>query len=126
VLAALDIDAGSQTLVYSKTSLQYNLISSRAPRAIYFNDDTYIAWIPGTRFLEIATMGGALGLVFYTLSNVSPTELRIDRETSRCLTCHDTWSMAGGGVPRFLSRCLRCGWPPLNCNLPALIVVAPE
>jgi hypothetical protein len=102
VLAVLDIAPGSQTLVYSKTSLQYNLISSRTPRAVYFNDDTYIAWIPATRFLEIATMDSALGPVFYTLSNVSPTELRIDRETSRCLTCHDTWGMAGGGVPRFL------------------------
>ena len=102
VLAALGIDPGSQTLVYSKTSLQYHLISSGIPRAIYFNDDTYIAWIPGSQFLEIATMDSALGPVFYTLSNVSPAELRIDRETSRCLTCHDTWGMAGGGVPRFL------------------------
>jgi hypothetical protein len=102
VLAALGIDPGSQTLVYSKTSLQFTLIRAATPRAIYFNDDTYVAWIPGTQFLEIATMDSALGPVFYTLSNESPAEVRVDRETSRCLTCHDTWGMAGGGVPRLL------------------------
>jgi hypothetical protein len=102
VLSALGIDASSQTLVYSKTSLQLGLINSATPRAIYFNDDTYVAWIPGTEFLEIATMDGVLGPVFYTLSNTSPEQIHIDRETSRCLTCHDTWGMTGGGVPRFL------------------------
>jgi hypothetical protein len=102
VLEALGIDAGSQTLVYSKTSLQLDLIRGATPRAIYFDDDTYVAWIPGTRFLEIATMDRLVGPVFYTLSNTSPEELRIDRETSRCLTCHDTWGMTGGGVPTFL------------------------
>jgi hypothetical protein len=102
VLKVLGIDASSQTLVYAKTSLQFNLISGASPRAIYFDEDTYIAWIPGTRFLEIATMDGVVGPVFYTLSNTSPDEVRIDRETSRCLTCHDTWGMTGGGVPTFL------------------------
>jgi hypothetical protein len=102
VLNALGIDRSSQTLVYSKTSLQFHIINAATPRAIYFDDDTYVAWIPGTRFLEIATMDRELGPVFYTLSNESPAEVRLDRETSRCLTCHDTWGMAGGGVPRFL------------------------
>jgi hypothetical protein len=102
VLKELGIDPGSQTLVYSKTSLQLDLISGGTPRAIFFDDDTYVAWIPGTRFLEIATMDGVVGPVFYTLSNTSPEEIRIDRETSRCLTCHDTWGMTGGGVPTFL------------------------
>ena len=102
VLSALGIDPSSQTLVYSKTSLQLDLIRAATPRAIYFDDNTYVAWIPGTAFLEIATMDSAMGPVFYTLSNQSPSEVRIDRQTSRCLTCHDTWGMAGGGVPRFL------------------------
>jgi hypothetical protein len=102
VLGALGIDASSQTLVYSKTSLQYSLISAARPRAIYFNDETYVAWIPGTAFLEIATMDGERGPVFYALSNQSPEHVSITRESSRCLTCHDTWGMAGGGVPRFL------------------------
>jgi hypothetical protein len=101
-LSALGIDRSSQTLVYSKTSLQFTLISAAKPRAIYFNDETYVAWIPGTAFLEIATMDAELGPVFYALSNESPEHVSIAREGARCLTCHDTWGMAGGGVPRFL------------------------
>lgn len=101
ILDALGIDASSQTLVYSKTSLQVALIDARTPRAIYFHDDTYVAWVPGSAVLEIATMDGALGPVFYTLANDSPAELRFERVTSRCLTCHDTYGMAGGGVPQF-------------------------
>ncbi len=102
LLQALKIDPSSQTLVYSKTSLQFELIRAATPRAIYFDDDTYVAWIPDTRILEITTMDSVEGPVFYTLSNVDPTSTQFDRETSRCLTCHDTFSMMGGGVPRFL------------------------
>ena len=103
LLRALEIDPSSQTLVYSKTSLQFDLIRAATPRAIYFNDDTYVAWIPETRIIEITTMDSALGPVFYTLQNQEPSATALfDRETSRCLTCHDTFSMMGGGVPRFL------------------------
>ena len=47
-------------------------------------------------------MDSALGPVFYTLPNRDPTAAQFDRETVRCLTCHDTFSLMGGGVPRFL------------------------
>jgi hypothetical protein len=103
VLKALGIDPSSQTLVYSKTSLQFDLIRAATPRAIYFDDDTYVAWIPETRIIEVTTMDSALGPVFYTMQNQDPaTATQFDRETLRCLTCHDTFSMMGGGVPRFL------------------------
>ncbi len=102
LLQTLGIDRGSQTLVYSKTSLQFQLIRAATPRAIYFDDDTYVAWIPDTKILEITTMDSALGPVFYTLPNTDPATTRFDRETLRCLTCHDTFSLMGGGVPRFL------------------------
>jgi hypothetical protein len=102
VLQALGIDRSSQTLVYSKTSLQFELISAATPRAIYFDEDTYVAWPPETKFLEISTMDSVLGPVFYTLPNTDPARTRFDRETLRCLTCHDTFSLMGGGVPRFL------------------------
>ena len=101
LLAALKIDASSQTLVYSKTSLQIEAISAATPRAIYFNDDTYVAWVQGDRMLEIVTMDAKLGAVFYTLPNHPGAPVRLVREASRCLTCHDTYSMAGGGVPQF-------------------------
>jgi hypothetical protein len=102
LLRALRIDPSSQVLVYSKTSLQFQLIRAATPRAIYFNDDTYVAWVQGSNILEIATMDGDRGAVFYTLLNHHDTAPKVARETSRCLSCHDTFSMTGGGVPRFL------------------------
>jgi hypothetical protein len=102
LLRALRIDPSSQTLVYSKTSLQTDLIRAGTPRAIYFNDDTYVAWVPATPFIEIVTMDGAKGPVFYTLQNTTSSAAGLERQTSRCLTCHDTFGMTGGGVPRLL------------------------
>ena len=102
LLRALEIDASSQTLVFSKTSLQVSAITAATPRAIYFNEDTYVAWVQGTNLLEFTTMDSALGPVFYTLVNQTDPQPSFDRETSRCLACHDTFSMMGGGVPRFL------------------------
>ena len=102
LLKALAIDPSSQTLVYSKTSLQIDLIKAATPRAIYFDDTTYVAWVRDTNMIEITTMDSAVGPVFYTLPNHDASSAHLDRETSRCLTCHDTFAMMGGGVPRFL------------------------
>ena len=101
LLEALGIDKSSQVLVYSKTSLQIDHINAATPRAIYFNDDSYVAWVQGSDLLELSVMDADLGAVFYTLPN-EPGSVKLSRETSRCLTCHDTYSMMGGGVPRFL------------------------
>ena len=102
VLKELGIEVSSQTLVYSKTSLQIDLIRAATPRAIYFNDDTYVAWVPHTSSIEIVTMDSAQGQVFYTLVNTPHTQHVFERETTRCLSCHDTFGLSGGGVPRFL------------------------
>ncbi len=102
LLEALKMSPTSQTLVFSKTSLQTQIISPATPRAIYFNDDTYVAWIEGTQMIEISTMDSALGTVFYTLSERSDAPPVPERESLRCLACHDTFSLQGGGVPNFL------------------------
>src|SRR5262245_24629201 len=39
ILKALDVPIDSQSLVFSKTSIQAAHISPRTPRAIYFNDE---------------------------------------------------------------------------------------
>jgi hypothetical protein len=101
VLAALAIDPDSQLLVFSKTSLQIDVISAATPRAVYFNDDTYVAWVQQSGVLEIVTMDADRGPVFYTLSASDPSA-QLARETLRCLTCHDTFAEMGGGVPHFL------------------------
>ena len=100
LLAALEIDVSSQTLVYSQTSLQSRLINPRKPRAIYFNDDVYVGYVQDGP-LEIAAFDPSLGPVFYQLEQ-SPAAPAFGVELGRCLSCHDSYSLTGGGVPRFI------------------------
>lgn len=89
LLKQLNIPVSSQTLVFSKTSLQKHLISPANPRAIYFNDDVYVAWVPDGTMIEIASTDPSLGTVFYTLDQPSGREVgKIVRKNARCLFCH--------------------------------------
>lgn len=102
MLDALEIDPASQLLVFSKTSLQVRGVDPSHPRAIYFNDDTYVAFVEGARNLEIASMDPELGPVFFNLVQDPEAAPEFERHNGRCLRCHDSYSMTGGGVPRFL------------------------
>ncbi|MEQ1580951.1 MAG: hypothetical protein ABL964_10190 [Steroidobacteraceae bacterium] len=102
LLGLLGIDASSQSLVFSRTSFQVAGIRAASPRAIYFNDDTYVAWIPGGEMLEMGTMDTRLGPVFYTLPNQVTAPQRFDRPILTCISCHDSLTLTGGGVPRFI------------------------
>jgi hypothetical protein len=102
LLQALQIDIDSQVLVFSRTSLQIEHISPQTPRAIYFNDDTYVGYVQGSPLIELVTIDDSKGSVFYGLENRNEYGPQIDREGGRCLTCHDTFSMGGGGVPRVM------------------------
>lgn len=102
VLKALGIPASSQTLVFSKTSLQLHRITPRRPRAIYFNDDTYIGWVQGGEVLEVSTVDPQLGTVFYTLSQHETESPAFVRDQGQCLTCHA--SSRTQGVPGSLVR----------------------
>ncbi|MBL6763516.1 MAG: hypothetical protein ISQ14_01060 [Verrucomicrobiae bacterium] len=82
-LAAFEIPIDSQTLVFSKTSLQNSRIEPRNPRAIYFSDDAYFGWVPGGIY-ELALNDPRLGLVFY---EIDPYKKRIARNRD-CLSCH--------------------------------------
>ena len=106
LLQALEIDPDSQVMVFSRTSLQVDRISGTNPRAIYFNDDTYVGWIHGSNLIEFTVIDAHAGVVFFGLDNSPPAGTagpRMEREGGRCLTCHDTYSMMGGGVPRVLA-----------------------
>ncbi|MEE2668862.1 MAG: hypothetical protein VYD78_02550 [Gemmatimonadota bacterium] len=102
LLNLLDVPVSSQMLVFSGTSLQPRLISANKPRAIYFRDDVYVAWLQGSDLLEIAALDPNLGPVFYTLRQEESDTPDFQRHTGFCLECHDTYSLTGGGVPRFL------------------------
>jgi hypothetical protein len=100
LLQALQINPDSQVLVYSKTSLQFDLIEPDRPRAVYFNDDVYVGYVQGAPLIELVAHDQRKGLVFYALVNRQDKPPQFDREAGRCLTCHDTYSMMGGGVPQ--------------------------
>lgn len=104
LLTALQIPSSSQLLVFAKTSLQRHHISPRTPRAIYFNDEVYVGYIPRADLLEISVADPQLGTVFYTLDQREPQHLRLKQQQDTCFSCH-----AGGqtkGVPGHLFRSL--------------------
>ncbi|MEZ6137284.1 MAG: hypothetical protein R3C53_20535 [Pirellulaceae bacterium] len=103
LLRELKIPVSSQTLVFSKTSLQRHLISPSNPRAIYFNDATYVGWVPHGELIEVASVDPKLGANFYTIEQFSQENpVRILRRTERCLFCHA--SSDTGRVPGLLMQ----------------------
>jgi hypothetical protein len=93
LLRELKIPVSSQTLVFSKTSFQRDLITPQNPRALYFDDDTYVGYVPGGEVIEVATTDPALGTIFYTVDQRPPKEqgaaaVRLHRQTDNCLSCH--------------------------------------
>ena len=101
LLKVLGIPASSQMLVFSKTSFQRERISPGTPRALYFNDQVYVGFIPGAPLMEISTADPKLGGVFYTLDQSRVDRPRLVR-TDQCLECHA--SAKSMGVPGHLVR----------------------
>ncbi len=87
LLRALEIPSSSQLLVFSKTSLQRRLISPSTPRAIYFNDDVYVGYIPGAPFLEVSAVDPRNGGMFYDLEQTAAYHPKFQRNAD-CLQCH--------------------------------------
>lgn len=88
LLRELEVPQSSQTLVFSKTSLQVSRISPRRPRAIYFNDEVYVGWVQQGDVIEISAADPQLGGTFYSLSQEQSESPLIKQENARCLQCH--------------------------------------
>jgi hypothetical protein len=101
VLRELQIPVASQTLVFSKTSLQSQVITSRTPRALYFNDTVYVGYVPDGTLLELAAVDPRAGAVFYTISQSPGARPRLVTNAD-CVQCHAT--PATLGLPGFLLR----------------------
>lgn len=88
VLDALHVSKDTQVLVFSKTSVQKDRISSTTPRSMWFNDECYVGWVPGG-LMEFAAMDPHLGPIFYFLNPDRPDRAvpRLDR-TENCMNCH--------------------------------------
>lgn len=100
LLRELEIPVSSQSLVFSVTSLQKALISPRRPRALYFNDDTYVGFVPGGR-LEVISTDPELGSIFYIFDPLRGGSVPQVTRTTECMNCH---------APRSLE------------NIPALVI----
>ena len=100
VLETLKIPIESQMAVFSKTSVQAQLINQQNPRTLFFNDSTVIGWVRGG-FIEVATESPEQGIIFYSLPQESREKPQFKRENN-CLTCHDSYDALG--VPGMLVR----------------------
>jgi hypothetical protein len=115
LLRELQVPVSSQLLVFSKSSAQAKLIKPATPRAIYFNDDVYVGWVPGSSLIEISAVDPDLGGTFYSLLQPTGREVQLRRDES-CLLCHltrNTLRVPGHLVRSFTTDSLgnmRTGW----------------
>lgn len=101
ILKELKVPVSSQTLVFSKSSFQLTQISPESPRAVYFNDDTYVGWVNHGEFIEIAHVDPKDGPAFYTVTQEYDPYPEIQHQTDQCTICHDTFQ-TNSPVPRLL------------------------
>jgi hypothetical protein len=106
VLEALGIPPESQSVVFSKTSLQSHYISPKNPRAIYYSDDVSVAFIRNAPLLEISALDPKQGVVFYAIEQRQTGRPQIVRSDS-CLSCHE--SRNSMDVPGMLARSMAVG-----------------
>lgn len=104
VLDELNVAKSSQMLVFSQTSLQRREINPRNPRAIFYNDDVYVGYIPNAPMMEISAVDSTLGGVFYTLDQTRENKPSFVR-SQECIQCHV--SARTLGVPGHFVRSLR-------------------
>jgi len=101
LLRELGVSPSSQMLLFSKTSMQRTHISPSNPRAVYFNDDVYLGWIPGAPLMEVSEVDPVKGAVFYDV-DLRNREKPVFHENSQCLNCHQ--SARTMGVPGHIVR----------------------
>ena len=94
LLEALNVPVESQSLVFSKTSLQDGFITPLTPRAVYFTDDISVAWIPGAPVIEIAAHDPRQGVIFYVLRQQVIPAPPFERPRT-CLECHISTTTLG-------------------------------
>ncbi len=87
LLRELNVLESSQILVFSRTSLQRGAVSPVNPRAIYFNDDVYLGWMPNGR-IEIASSDPEKGFVFYFQRELSENKAPLFSRDRVCIQCH--------------------------------------
>ena len=90
LLTALEVPASSQLLVFTATSLQKGRIRPSNPRALYFNDDTYVGFVPGGQ-VEIISVDPELGAIFYIFDPLHAGQRPVVERAGDCLNCHSPY-----------------------------------
>ena len=88
LLKHLGINIDSQMLVFSKTSFQGPKISPKKPRAVYFNDNAAVGFVPEGDLMELIGLDPKQGVVFYTLDREKTDKPSFVRRTDECISCH--------------------------------------
>jgi len=87
ILDEFGVPAESQLLVFSKTSLQRDLITPETPRALYFSDEAYVGWVPAGA-IEVTVFDPELGATFYVFDAHETGEAPLLARDNGCLLCH--------------------------------------
>lgn len=96
MLDELNIPVSSQVLVYSQTSLQRKLVRPENPRAMYFDENIYLAVMAGGK-LEVNSFDAEAGGIFYFEDPPKEPGDHVEFERPKsCLGCH------GGSATNFL------------------------
>ncbi|MDR3403702.1 MAG: hypothetical protein P4L99_14485 [Chthoniobacter sp.] len=103
LLDELKIPKSSQMLVFSQTSLQRHAINPRNPRAIYYDEDVYLGYIPNAPLMEVSAVDPNLGAIFYSLEQTPAARPTFERNQD-CLQCHV--SGRAMGIPGHFVRSL--------------------
>jgi hypothetical protein len=88
LLRVFRIPRDSQLLVFSASSLQFDRISQKTPRALYYRDDIAIGSVQNGRLIEIITTDKDSGVAFYTLDVAKTDQPKFIRRTNECIICH--------------------------------------
>jgi hypothetical protein len=121
VLERLNVSLESQLLVFSKTARAPDLVSPQTPRAVFFNDEVSVAWIPKSRELEITAVDPVKGVNFYTLSQPPVLSAGDNKDEVRKVNLGED-----AAIQNFLrrDRCLACHAGRSTLEVPGLLLRA--
>ncbi len=102
VMKELQLSPSSQSLIFSKTSLQVERVGPQTPHAVYFTDDVAVGYVAGSNVLEFAALNPKDGVMdFYTLRQTNTGPVHFEKKFG-CNQCH--WTPVTLKVPGMLSR----------------------
>lgn len=98
LLAAFHIPRDSQLLVFSASSLQFDRIGPKTPRALYYQDNVALGTVLDGKLIEVMAADRDSGVAFYTLDVAKTDHPRFERKGGECIICHGFASRWASGM----------------------------